>query len=85
MGAPTLAVSVAENQRPLVRALDAAGALVGCDLVGPAFDPTFLAAFARLQSPELRAGLRERSRALCDGRGAERAAEALLSALAAQR
>lgn len=81
LGAPTLAVVVAENQRALIDALDHVGALIGCALDGPDFETRFSGALTELQAPTKRARLRETSRGLCDGRGAERAAAALLSVL----
>lgn len=85
LGAPTLSVVVADNQRVLIGNLDHEGALLSCDLQAPAFDAAFLEAFARLQDPALRARLRETSRGLCDGAGAARAADALLSSAQGQR
>lgn len=84
LGAPALAVAVAENQRGLLAALGRAGALLACDLSDPDFAARFAAAFTRLQDPGLRARFRETSRALCDGLGAERAVAALWSVLDGQ-
>lgn len=85
VGIPTLAVVVADNQRSLIGNLDDAGVVLGCDVVRPSFEAQFPAALARLRSPALRQTLRERSRVLCDGKGAERAADALLSVLEQKR
>lgn len=81
LGAPTVAVVVAENQRGLIEALDGVGALVGCALGAGDFDNAFEAALRRVREPSFRAQLRDASRELCDGRGAERAAAALFSVL----
>lgn len=85
LGLPSLAVIVAENQRRLIEQLDDEQLLLGCDLTHRDFEAEFLARYAYLQDWIFREGLRQRSRELCDGRGAERAAEALLSVLGEKR
>lgn len=81
LGVPTVALVTAPNQRLSVPLLDHAGVLLGVEAVdrSPA-QRTELAARVRhlLQYPQARAALRDRSLALVDGRGAQRAATALL-------
>ena len=79
LGLPSLAVVVADNQRPLIEALQAQGVVIGCDLHASDFEARFVAGLEALRDPGRRRTLAERSRALCDGRGAERAARALLA------
>lgn len=79
LGLPSLAVVVADNQRPLIGALQAQGVVIGCDLHASDFEACFVAGLEALRDPGRRRILAERSRALCDGRGAERAARALLA------
>lgn len=81
-GLPSLAVIVAENQRPGIEALARAGVVLAVDLRSPAFEAEFDAAFARLQDPTVRGAMIDNPEAPCDGRGAERAAEALLEIVA---
>jgi UDP-2,4-diacetamido-2,4,6-trideoxy-beta-L-altropyranose hydrolase len=78
---PTLAIIVAENQRRMIERLAVDGALLSVDLEAPDFELDLRQAFARLSDLSLRAQIAERSAALCDGQGAERAAEALLARL----
>ena len=78
-GLPSLAVIVADNQRPLVGALAARGATLACDLLGPDFDSRFAEAFDALYDASVRDGLAAKAHALCDGRGAARVAQALLA------
>ena len=86
LGLPSVLLVLAENQRPAARALadrDAA-------LVVDAADPDFAAAFDRaavrlLNDTATRTRLTAASLELCDGRGAERAAEALLEVISAPR
>ncbi len=78
LGVPMLLVTTAENQVPVARAIDAAGA--GIDL-GPLHDlgPTDLrdAAVDLIASPDRRAAMSIRGRALVDGLGARRIAATL--------
>lgn len=78
---PSLAVIVADNQRDLQRRLARDGAVVAVELEGPGFEQRLAAAFLELRSPSRRAALRAASRALCDGRGAARCADALETAI----
>ena len=81
LGLPSLTVVVADNQRPAIDALFRADAVIACDLRAPDFEAAFTRGLADLASPEVRTRLSARSRALCDGRGAERAADAILAAV----
>jgi UDP-2,4-diacetamido-2,4,6-trideoxy-beta-L-altropyranose hydrolase len=79
LGLPTLALIVADNQRPTIQRLATDGALLAVDLRDEAFEAAFDRALNRLWAPDLRSVLRRRSSALCDGLGAERVADALLA------
>jgi UDP-2,4-diacetamido-2,4,6-trideoxy-beta-L-altropyranose hydrolase len=78
LGLPTLAVIVADNQRPTIQRLAADGALLAVDLQGDTFEASFDLALKQLWAPKVRSGLRRRSAALCDGLGADRITDALL-------
>jgi UDP-2,4-diacetamido-2,4,6-trideoxy-beta-L-altropyranose hydrolase len=78
LGLPSLAVIVADNQRRVVRALEADNVLLASDLHDAGFQAEFDEAWRRLQDLGLRKALATRAAALCDGRGAERVAEAIL-------
>ena len=78
LGLPSLAVVVADNQRGGLARLAAAGATLCLEMGGPDFEGRLGAAFERLCAPDLRRDLAAASRAVCDGQGAERVAEALL-------
>ena len=82
IGLPSLAVVVAENQRPGIEALAREGVVLAVDLAAPTFEANFDAAFARLQDPAQRRAMIDNPHARCDGRGAGRVAEALLGAIA---
>ncbi len=79
-GTPTLAVGVAENQRPNLEGFTERGFLEGFlwwDL--PDFGNLFLENFEKLLDRNKRKRLSERGRKLIDGKGALRVAEFLLS------
>ncbi len=78
LGLPTLAVIVADNQRPMIGRMAEAGVLLAVDIMGPDFDHRLAGAFDRLCAPEVRRSLRAAAHALCDGRGAARVADALI-------
>jgi UDP-2,4-diacetamido-2,4,6-trideoxy-beta-L-altropyranose hydrolase len=81
---PTLLLVLADNQAPMAARLQQAGACAVLDVREPDFDAAFDAAISRLLSDgALRQRLGETSRGLCDGLGADRAADAIL-ALAAE-
>jgi spore coat polysaccharide biosynthesis predicted glycosyltransferase SpsG len=84
---PAVAVVLADNQAPGVEGLVRAGAVRSA---GRASDPHLAARLSRevhalATDPEERGELGRRARALVDGRGASRAARAVLDALAAVR
>lgn len=82
LGCPSLAVIVADNQRAMIEGLAADGALLAVDMAAPDFEEALAGAFPRLLGDaDLRADLATRARALCDGQGAHRAAEAILARL----
>lgn len=80
IGAPTLCLICAENQRHSVPELEALGALVSHDLLAPGGDLPGLAAriATLLADPHRRRALREAGMRLVDGRGADRVAARLL-------
>ena len=79
LGIPTLAFGIADNQRPGLEALIAAGCVAGIPDM-PVADEARIAAWLSclLDNPALLRGLSTRSARLVDGRGAERVADALL-------
>ncbi len=82
LGLPTLAIVVADNQRQMIERLAADGVLLSVDLSADDFEPRLRQAYEHLRDRTLRAQLAARASALCDGQGADRAAEALLERLA---
>jgi UDP-2,4-diacetamido-2,4,6-trideoxy-beta-L-altropyranose hydrolase len=78
---PTLAVIVAENQRQMITRLTEAGAVLSVALDQPGFDAALGTAYDRLQDGTLRQTLADHAAGLCDGRGADRAAAAVLALL----
>jgi UDP-2,4-diacetamido-2,4,6-trideoxy-beta-L-altropyranose hydrolase len=81
LGLPSLAVAVADNQRENLARLVADGVVLGADLAAPGWTRELESGFRALQDPARRGALRGAAIALCDGRGAERAATALLARL----
>ncbi len=75
---PQLVVTVAENQRPMAERLAADGIIAAVDLDDPAFDRRLQQAFETLLDLGERRAQIDRPGAECDGRGAQRAARALL-------
>lgn len=82
LGLPTLAIVVADNQRPMIERLTADGVLLSVDLKASDFEVRLRNAYENLCERSLRGRLAEHAAALCDGKGADRAAEALLECLA---
>jgi UDP-2,4-diacetamido-2,4,6-trideoxy-beta-L-altropyranose hydrolase len=82
LGLPTLAVVVAGNQRSMIERLTTDGVLLSVDLEANDFEPRLRQAYEDLCDRALRARIAERGSALCDGQGADRAAQAVLAALA---
>ncbi len=79
-GLPSISVVLADNQAGMARDLDVAGAALALDAREPDFEAALLAAWTRLlEEPDLRWSLSERAAELCDGRGAERVAAAILA------
>lgn len=76
LGKPTLAVIVAENQRQLIERLTRDGLCVSADLSTADFEARFTAAFHVLEDAERRKTMSEALFRICDGRGAERVADA---------
>ena len=81
LGLPSVAVVVADNQRPVIEALQAQGVLIGVDMAQNGWESLLQTAVTRLADLETRRRLRLLATAACDGRGAERVAEALLARL----
>jgi UDP-2,4-diacetamido-2,4,6-trideoxy-beta-L-altropyranose hydrolase len=81
LGLPTLAIVVADNQRPMIERLTADGVLVSVDLDADDLESRLRHAYGRLCDRTLRGRLAERASALCDGQGADRAAKALLQCI----
>lgn len=84
LGVPTIAVMTAANQRLSVPRLASTGVVAGFDAIDPG--PGTAAELGRLVTrlidcPAERAAMRQRSMSLVDGRGAERAAQAVLALL----
>jgi UDP-2,4-diacetamido-2,4,6-trideoxy-beta-L-altropyranose hydrolase len=84
LGLPTVLLVLADNQVPGAGALDRSGAAEVVDARAPDFEAALDRAFTGLmRSPERRSRLSVRSAALCDGRGAARAADAFLELIGA--
>jgi UDP-2,4-diacetamido-2,4,6-trideoxy-beta-L-altropyranose hydrolase len=82
LGLPTITVALADNQAPMARRLAEAGAAIALDAREPDFEAQLAAAWTRLiDDRQLRWDLSQRSSDLCDGRGADRVAEAMLDLL----
>src|SRR5262249_52170270 len=80
MGLPALAITLADNQQPVVRELDRQGVVVSLGSPGE-FTSDDLACSARalLADPARRAAMSRRGRALIDGQGASRVVTKLLA------
>jgi spore coat polysaccharide biosynthesis predicted glycosyltransferase SpsG len=82
VGLPSATVVLADNQAQLVDRLASAGATLALDARATGFEQALGEAWDRLVADaELRWDLSTRSSELCDGRGAERVAEAVLGLL----
>jgi spore coat polysaccharide biosynthesis predicted glycosyltransferase SpsG len=81
-GLPQLVVTVADNQRPMAARLAKDGVIAAVDLADPAFDIRLVEAFDRLLDPAARQAQIDNPAGRCDGRGAERAAQALRAVVA---
>ncbi|UAL09671.1 UDP-2,4-diacetamido-2,4,6-trideoxy-beta-L-altropyranose hydrolase [Caulobacter segnis] len=79
---PTLTLLLADNQVAAARALEAAGVSPCLDVHAPDFETAFVRQVeALVASPDRRAALSTASATVCDGLGADRAAEAFLATL----
>lgn len=79
---PTLTLILADNQVAAARALEAAGVAPCLDVHAPDFETAFVREVqALLAGADRRAALSAASATVCDGLGADRAAEAFLAAL----
>jgi len=82
VGLPSLCLVLAENQAAMARSLAEAGACIAVDARAPDFEAELAKAWRRLlDDADLRWSLSRRSSELCDGRGAERVADAILGLL----
>ena len=78
IGAPTLALIAADNQRPVLLPLADLGVLVSLDTVPPTVAATAQALRRLIDQPERRAALSIQAMRLVDGQGADRVADQLL-------
>ena len=86
LGLPSVCVVVADNQRRLAQALSDAGAQVTLEADEEGFEERLAEEVVRLASDQaLRRAFADTGRALCDGRGAERVAAAILELSAARQ
>ena len=82
LGLPALNLILADNQRPLALALQEAGACLSIEGRQQGLGDDLTAGFIRLRDDAaLRTALSEASAALCDGLGAARVADAIVSLL----
>jgi UDP-2,4-diacetamido-2,4,6-trideoxy-beta-L-altropyranose hydrolase len=82
LGLPTATVVLAANQAEMIDRLAQAGASLALDARSADFETALAQAWDRLVGDrELRWRLSERSSELCDGRGAERVADAILDSI----
>ena len=82
LGLASISLILAANQEAVALELDRQGGSIAVDARGSDFAQTLPAAFERLKTEaDLRARLSHISAGLCDGRGAERAAEAIAALL----
>ena len=85
LGLPSLLLILAPNQRPAARAMADQGAAIVVDAESESFEASLEAAVAMLlRDANLRRRLTEASAKVCDGRGADRVAEAFLKLIAAR-
>jgi UDP-2,4-diacetamido-2,4,6-trideoxy-beta-L-altropyranose hydrolase len=82
LGLPTITAILADNQAAMAARLADAGATLALDARAPTFEAELLAAWDQLiEDANLRWRLSQRSSEICDGRGAERVADAMLGLL----
>jgi spore coat polysaccharide biosynthesis predicted glycosyltransferase SpsG len=77
-GVPAVLLAIAENQRRVACGCAAAGTALAVDAVECDPSESLRGALTRLHDPDLRSAMAARGRRLLDGRGAQRAARALL-------
>jgi UDP-2,4-diacetamido-2,4,6-trideoxy-beta-L-altropyranose hydrolase len=79
LGLPTVSVILADNQRPMAKAMAKAGLTLAADAADTEFEARLAQAARQLaEDAALRRAISERVSALCDGLGAERFANRLL-------
>jgi UDP-2,4-diacetamido-2,4,6-trideoxy-beta-L-altropyranose hydrolase len=79
LGLPSISLILADNQRGLAQALGQADATLAVDAAAEGLPTRLLEAFVRLRDDgALRSRLSEAAAGLCDGLGAQRAADAIL-------
>ncbi len=79
LGLPAITIVVAENQRAVAQELERRGATLALDAHALAFEAMLSAEWYGLSANDTtRKAMSERSAALCDGKGADRVAEAVL-------
>lgn len=80
VGLPTISIVLAENQADMAAKMADAGLILTLDARAAGFEAALAQAWRSLiDAPQARAALSERSAAFCDGRGASRVADAILS------
>jgi UDP-2,4-diacetamido-2,4,6-trideoxy-beta-L-altropyranose hydrolase len=80
LGLPTATVVLAGNQRPMARAMARDGLTLTADVADADFEDQLIVAVRRLiVDAALRRAMSEAAAAACDGRGADRFAQALLA------
>jgi UDP-2,4-diacetamido-2,4,6-trideoxy-beta-L-altropyranose hydrolase len=80
LGLPTVTVILADNQRPMAQSMANVGLCLAVDATTPDFEEKLVEAVRKLiDTPALRRWLFEAPCHACDGLGAERVAEALLT------
>jgi UDP-2,4-diacetamido-2,4,6-trideoxy-beta-L-altropyranose hydrolase len=79
VGLPAATLVLAQNQRAMIDHMAGSGFTLALDVAQPDFEPRLREAWTRLvDDRQLRWDLSARSSEICDGRGAERVAEAMM-------
>jgi UDP-2,4-diacetamido-2,4,6-trideoxy-beta-L-altropyranose hydrolase len=82
VGLPSATLVLADNQRAMIEHMAGAGFTLAVDVAEPDFEPRLRERWSRLiDDRQLRWDLSARSSELCDSRGAERVAEAMMDLL----
>ncbi len=82
VGLPSATLVLADNQRAMIDHMAGAGFTLAVDVAEPEFEPRLRESWSRLiDDRQLRWDLSARSSELCDSRGAERVAEAMMDLL----